>query len=283
MLVALALGCGGEPATLPVEGCPPGRLPAGATGISLAAHLGARPAWVSDEGALVLASPAGPLPLPPLSEPASWLAGATGPLPSGPEDGLLLCRVQVSQPTHWLHARLRWGEQEVRARTASFAPEGTLWLSLPALPAPAPRTLELEAADLSSRTELDPFFLLTAGAPIPRTRSTMAPRGRVTLSPTGARPWRGSAESVQVECAAVTREEVEQRLAPTWEAIEAGLAAMCRGSLELGWPRAQEDGLRVRIAEAAGAVGWADPRLRAAVEQIERVRRGFQGAGGTLP
>lgn len=283
VLLALALGCGGEPLTLPVDGCPPGRLPAGATGIPLAAHLRARPPWSTEDGALVHPSAGGPLPLPPLPEPQTWMASAAGSLPGGPDDGLLLCRVRATRPTTWLHARLSWGEVEVRARTGTFAPEGTLWLSLPALSAPAPRTLELEAADLSSRTELDPFFLLAAGAPIPRTRSSMAPLGRIALTTSGTRPWRGSAEATEAECAAFTREEVERALAPTWEAIEGGLAAMCRGSLELGWPRAQEDGLRVRIAEAAGAVGWADPRLRAAVEQIERVRQGFRQAGGTLP
>lgn len=259
LFLLLSLACGGEPEPVPAE-CAPLSIKVTAPITTLRAHLQALPAWAqqySGGGPEVAAGP----PKTPLAQLRN--IGAQAATAERPDGGPLICTFDLTgEGTR--HAALTFGDGMSVVAADTWPAPDAFGLSVPGVASVA--GIRVQATMTRSECSgFDPFFLLAAGVPIPRCRDQTTQK--VDAKPT----WERGLVAGIARCGAVPWADASEKADEALSVAAAGIAAACRSKDNPATVQLQRDGARAALYEAAAWVGWADPRVKATVAQLDQL------------
>lgn len=266
-LVGLSLlACGGEAPLLHAE-CGPAARPASVVQ-PLQAHTGAIPDWTATWGADSIHVGKSAVKLPQIADIPGWISRLP-PIPAA-DGGPLLCAIGLAGGEGMATAAIALPGSPMLRIDDTWPAMSQLAVSLPGAVIPAGGRVQVAAARVRSSCRPDTFLLLTTGIPIPECQD------RQTGVIDQAAIWSGELRVEQhgstLRCRAADFATAAAQAAEALSGFDHTIQALCR---QPEWSAMSEQTAQGFIWEAAAWVGWADPAIRAARAQLDRVRAAY--------
>lgn len=264
--LAAILACGGGEAPLQHAECAPEIRPASAPQ-SLSAHVRAAPAWAAEWEADPFRVGGVPVPIPQIPDiPAAFARVPPGGAADG---GPILCVVRMAGEGMATAAITLPGEAMARLDDRWPAMPAFAF-SLPGAVIPPGAAVPVAAARVSSRCKPDTFLLLTTGVPIPECRDQRA--GVIEARPRWSGGIEAQANGSGLSCRAMDYHTAAAAAAGELARFDHTLDRLCR---QPAWADMSEQTARGFLRAAAAYTGWADPPIRAAAAQLDRVKAAY--------